>query len=64
MTKQYWTVIEWLGSRFEVTKHCGANVIEIRQDKDLGFWRGKKSVLVYFGHIDPLKEMVKFFEEN
>lgn len=57
--------IEWLGSNYEFTVHLGSNVIEIREQVKSGiFNQSYKWKLIYFGHIDPLSEAVKFFTES
>jgi len=52
---------EWLSTTYRFTKHNSANITEIekyvKRKYRKGYW-----VTIYFGHIDPLQEAIKFFE--
>ncbi len=52
---------DFLGESFVITKYLGSNVIEIGRWEERRF--GKSGYeRIYFGHIDPLKETLRFFE--
>ncbi len=58
--------IEWLGNYYRITRHIGSEVIQIEELVKNGFW-GKHNMVykrIYFGHIDPLEEAIKFFKES
>lgn len=56
------TSFEFLGEYFAITKHLGSNVIEIAELVDKRFG-GTEYKRIYFGHIVPLKEAIRFFEK-
>jgi len=54
---------EFLGQFYYVSKHIGSNTIKFKRlEKD--FWGNTKYKQIYSGHINPLEEVVKFFNTN
>lgn len=66
MTKEISKEFSFLGEYYRVTKFFGSNLIEISRLEQNGFW-GRASMVykrIYFGHANPIKEALDFFEEN
>lgn len=59
ITREY----EFLGAHYKITKYFGSNVVELEVLHKKMFGRYKYQ-RIYFGHIDPLKETVEFFESS
>lgn len=58
ITKQW----EWLGDMYMATIYSSSNTIEILKWEESTFFKSTYKT-IYFGHVDPLKEFVKFFEQ-
>ena len=51
---------EFLGNHYRVTRHCGAEIIEL-ETLEQGFWGKWKWKKVYMGHRQVLEEALKIF---
>ena len=54
---------EFLDEHFSVTKHFGSELIEISKLEKKRFG-GYYYKTIYFGHVNPIKEALEFFDKS
>ena len=54
----------FINDHYKVTKYHGSEVLEIELFSKDSIWNDGSYKRIYFGHLEPLEEIIKFFKEN